>query len=71
MCFKLNVDGKHDLSVPSKLLQNLIPDSQSEPKDLIWFENHQCSVKKLHVFTSSHNQQHVCRKCLSSFFGEY
>ena len=46
MCFKLNVKGKHDLSVPPKLLQNPIPDTESELRDLIWFEYRQFSVKK-------------------------
>ena len=59
MCFKLNFNGKHDLNVPSKIIKNLIPDSESEPKDLIWFEYHQCLVENLYVFIGSHNQNHV------------
>ena len=69
--FEVNYKAKDDLGVTSELLPFYISDSKSKPIEILWYENHYCLIKKLHVFIGNYIKPRVCRSCMASFFDEY
>ena len=54
----------------SKILPIYISEAESEPIDILWFENQYCLIKKLHVPLGNQIKTHVCTN-LTSIYDEY